>query len=100
MSPLLGWLICMLAAAGVFAVAVGVDLRCQQTAGVWAWSLVEISLMGAAAAFVIWAMRWHGQRWLLLLVPLAVVTLAAFGFVLWEAWGVTTNCNVAYLDFG
>ena len=81
----------MLAAVGVFAVAVGSDPGCAAMLAA-AWSLTEIGLLAVALVLVVWAMFWHRPRWLWVLLPLALATATALGFVADLAWGWNFSC--------
>jgi len=81
----------MLAAVGVFAVALGSQPGCTALLAV-AWSLTEIGLLAMALVLLVWAMFWHRPIWLWVLVPLALATATALGFVAYLAWGWNFSC--------
>ena len=55
--------------------------------------MTEIGLVVAALVLLVRAMFWHESDWLVLLVPLALVTVGVLGFVVYIARG-WLSCDV------
>lgn len=86
-SPLFGWAISMLLAISLYGLsllAFEEYATCSDPGLLWLFVVGELLLVVVASGFLFWAMRWHRHRWLVVLVPLGVVTVASAALLVWE----------------